>query len=89
MGNSGAKIGDGTNGDNSNNPDPLDRMENVARSSLAGSLRLVSAAMRGVGDAVFQAGTVAEGLAGGTGQVAGEGRWICTVVLLYLHHSVF
>lgn len=56
----------------SNNPDPLDRIESVTRSSLAGSLKLVSAAVRGVGDAVFQAGTVAEGLAGGTGQVAGE-----------------
>lgn len=52
-------------------PDPLDRIETVTRTSLAGSLRFVSAAMRGVGEAVFQAGTVAEGLAGGTGRVAG------------------
>lgn len=56
----------------SNIPDPIDRIESVTRSSLAGSLRFVSAAVRGVGDAVFQAGAVAEGLAGGTGQVAGE-----------------
>ena len=62
----------------SSSPDPFDRISNMARSSLAGSLKLVSAATRGVGDAVFQAGTVAEDLAGGTGQVAGEtGRRLC------------
>lgn len=53
-------------------PNPLDKMGTVVRTSLAGSLRLVGAAVRGVGEAVFQAGTVAEGLAGGTGMVAGK-----------------
>lgn len=54
------------------NPDPFERIETVARSSLAGSLKILSAAVGGVGEAVFQTGTVAEGLAGGAGQVAGE-----------------
>lgn len=67
-------VADSPEGDESNGiPDPFDRIESVARVSLAGSIKLVSAAMRGVGDAVFQAGAVAEGLAGGTGQLAGEG----------------
>ncbi|CBJ25605.1 hypothetical protein Esi_0003_0313 [Ectocarpus siliculosus] len=51
-------------------PDPFDRIGSVALTSLAGSLKLLSAAVGGVGDAVFQAGVLAEGLAGGTGQVA-------------------
>lgn len=58
--------------DASGGPDPFDRVATVARTSLAGSLKLVSTAVRGVGDAVFQAGTVVEELTGGTGQVAGE-----------------
>lgn len=52
--------------------DPVGRLVGVTRSSLAGSLRLVSTAIRGMGDVVCQAGDVAEGLAGGTGQVAGN-----------------
>lgn len=51
--------------------DPFDRIGEVALTSLAGSLKLLSTAVAGVGDAVFQAGMLAEGLAGGTGQVAG------------------
>lgn len=58
--------------DASGSPDPFDRVATVARTSLAGSLKLVSTAVRGVGDAVSQAGTVVEELTGGTGQVAGE-----------------
>lgn len=58
--------------DASGSPDPFDRVATVARTSLAGSLKLISTAVRGVGDAVFQAGTVVEELTGGTGQVAGE-----------------
>lgn len=54
------------------NPDPFERIEIVALSSLAGSLKILSAAVGGVGEAVFQTGTVAEELAGGAGQVAGE-----------------
>ena len=54
------------------NPDPFERIETVALSSLSGALKILSAAVGGVGEAVFQTGTVAEGLAGGTGQVAGE-----------------
>ena len=62
----------------SSSPDPFNRISSMARSSLAGSLKLVSTATRGVGDAVFQVGTVAEDLTGGTGQVAGEtGRRLC------------
>ncbi|CAN0352581.1 unnamed protein product, partial [Discosporangium mesarthrocarpum] len=49
---------------------PLERLGHLGRSSAAGSLRLVSTAVRGVGDAVFQAGAVAEGFAAGTGQLA-------------------
>lgn len=54
------------------NPDPINRVETVVRTSVAGSLRLMGAAVKGVGEAVFQAGAVAEGLAGGTGMVAGN-----------------
>ncbi|CAM9761071.1 unnamed protein product, partial [Ascophyllum nodosum] len=54
----------------SSSPDPFDRISSMARSSLAGSLKLLSASTRGVGDAVIQAGTVVEELTGGTGQVA-------------------
>ena len=63
----------------SSSPDSFDRMSSMARSTLAGSLKLVSAATRGVGDTVFQAGTVAEELTGSTGRVAGEtgGRLCC------------
>lgn len=59
-------------GDRASFPNPLERVEVIGRSSAAGSLRLVSAAVRGVGEALFQAGNIAEGLAGGTGQVAGK-----------------
>ncbi|CAM9291628.1 unnamed protein product, partial [Laminaria digitata] len=59
-------------GKGGNNPDPFERIETVALSSLAGSLKILSAAVGGVGEAVFQTGAVAEGLAGGTGQVAEE-----------------
>ncbi|CAM9934754.1 unnamed protein product, partial [Choristocarpus tenellus] len=51
-------------------PDPLQGLSRLGRSTLAGSLGLVSTAVRGVGDAVFQAGTVAESITAGTGQVA-------------------
>ncbi|CAM9311435.1 unnamed protein product, partial [Hapterophycus canaliculatus] len=51
-------------------PDPFDRIGNLALTSLAGSLQILSTTVAGVGDAVFQAGMLAEGLAGGTGQVA-------------------
>lgn len=67
-GGGGARIGEGSG------PDPFDRIESVALTSLAGSLKILSAAVGGIGDAVFQAGVLAEGLAGGTGQVAGENR---------------
>lgn len=74
----GTKSGDGRSSKkrsgSAGSSDPFDRVQKVARSSLSGSLKFVSAAVRGVGDAVFQAGTVAEELAGGTGQVAGEKR---------------
>ena len=60
------------------NPDPFERIETVALSSLAGALKILSAAVGGVGEAVFQTGTVAEGLAGGTGQVAGENMTYCS-----------
>lgn len=53
-------------------PDPFERIETVALSSLSRALKILSAAVGGVGEAVFQTGRVAEGLAGGTGQVAGE-----------------
>lgn len=42
----------------------------LGRNAVAGVLKLTSTGVRGLGDAVFQAGTVAEGLASGTGQVA-------------------
>eukprot|EP00903_Cladosiphon_okamuranus_P007691 g7454.t2 len=51
-------------------PDPFDRVGSVALTSLAGSLKILSTAVGGFGDAVFQAGMLAEGVAGGTGQVA-------------------
>lgn len=65
-GSGGARAGKGEG------PDPFDRIGSVALTSLAGSLKILSAAVGGIGDAAFQAGMLAEGLAGGTGQVAGE-----------------
>ena len=83
----------------SSSPDPFDRISSMARSSLAGSLKLLSASTRGVGDAVIQAGTVVEELTGGTGQVAGEtGRRLycavswrpapCDTVSCFIIHGV-
>lgn len=68
----GAKGQTGRSSSQGGDPDPFDRIGSVALTSLAGSLKILSAAVGGVGDAVFQAGVLAEGLAGGTGQVAGE-----------------
>ena len=66
---------------NSSSPDPFDRISSMARSSLAGLLKLLSASTRGVGDAVIQAGTVVAELTRGIGQVAGEtGRKLCCAV---------
>ena len=69
---SSSSSGSGARGGRGGGPDPFDRIGSVALTSLAGSLKILSAAVGGVGDAVFQAGMLAEGLAGGTGQVAGE-----------------
>ncbi|CAM9598128.1 unnamed protein product [Ectocarpus sp. 13 AM-2016] len=66
----GAKGQTGRSSSQGGDPDPFDRIGSVALTSLAGSLKLLSATVGGVGDAVFQAGVLAEGLAGGTGQVA-------------------
>lgn len=66
-GGSGGGVGGGR-GDS----DPIDRIGSVVLTSLAGSLKIISTAVGGVGDAVFQAGMVAEGLGAGTGRVAGE-----------------
>lgn len=71
-GSSGGGGGGGEAG--SGSPDPFDRIGSVALTSLAGSLKILSTAVGGVGDAVFQAGMLAEGLGEGTGRVAGEGR---------------
>lgn len=68
----GAKGQTGMSSSEGGDPDPFDRIESVALTSLAGSLKILSAAVGGVGDAVFQTGVLAEGLAGGTGRVAGE-----------------
>ena len=84
---------------NSSSPDPFDRISSMARSSLAGSLKLLSASTRGVGDAVIQAGTVVEELTGGFGQVTGEtGRRLyravswrpapCDTVSCFIIHGV-
>lgn len=64
--------GSGARGGRGGGPDPFDRIGSVALTSLAGSLKILSAAVGGIGDTVFQAGMLAEGLAGGTGQFAGE-----------------
>lgn len=71
-----ASKGSGKGAGRTANPDPINRVETVVRTSIAGSLRLVGAAVKGVGDAVFQAGAVAEGLAGGTGMVAGTSNYL-------------
>eukprot|EP00752_Nemacystus_decipiens_P012056 g10688.t1 len=62
--------GGATRGGRDGGPDPFDRIGSLALTSLAGSLQILSTAVGGIGDAVFQAGLLAEGLAGGTGQVA-------------------
>ncbi len=76
-------------GEGRNGPDPFDRIGGVALDTLAGSLKLLSTAVGGVGDAVFQAGMLAEGLAGGTGQVAGKRLAWCTQLSAQsIYHSI-
>lgn len=80
----GARV-DGGKDEGAHGPDPFDRVGAVALTSLAGSLKILSTAVAGVGDAVFQAGMLAEGLAGGTGQVAGKS--VALGVVHYLQRS--